>query len=157
MTRPSRRITEIAARLYDAALDRANSGTPLDLDTLKEQVAAALADESLTDEIIRHAASNAVERIDTSRTMPPQSDSLFDSLDQSVPVAPKRRLLRRHMRLGDWTAHLGYVGENAARVNASAAKENRRFTALAPFLAEGVSTDEANKAWQEAHPGEVLS
>jgi hypothetical protein len=25
------------------------------------------------------------------------------------------------------------------------------------FLAEGVSTDEAVKAWQEAHPGEVLA
>jgi hypothetical protein len=156
MTRPNRRITEIAASFYDAALDRASSGTPLDLDDLKEKVAVALTADALAEDILRHAASSAVDSVDKSRTMPPQSDSLFDSLDQSVPVAPKQRLLRRQMRLPDWTAHLGYVSENAARVNASAARENRRFTALAPFLAEGVPTDEAVKAWQEANPGQVL-
>jgi hypothetical protein len=156
MSRPNRRIIEIAARFYDNALDRASSGAPVDIDLVKEQVAAALSDNALAEDILKHAASSAVDSVDKTRTMPPQSESLFDSLDQAVPVAPKQRLLRRQMLLADWTAHLGYVSENAARVNASAARENRRFTALAPFLAEGVSTDAAVKAWQEAHPGEVL-
>jgi hypothetical protein len=96
-----------------------------------------------------------VEKVDKTRTADSQGD-LFDSLDQAVALGHGQRVLRRHMTAGDWLTHLGHIADNVVRVNASSAKENRRYSALSPYLSEGLVTERAEKAWREANPGQVL-
>lgn len=147
-------LTNKAATIYDRALD---SGHKFSVAELADDLTAALLDDEhdLT-ELVSLAALQAVKQVDKQRTASDAQSSLFDLLDQAVPVGEGMRLARRDMRLDDWTAHLTHVAENVGRVNASAAKENGRFTALSSFLAAGLSTGDAIKAWQDAHPGELL-
>lgn len=147
-------ILHRAALIYDRALD---AGIPFGVADLTESlVADLLEDEHDLTELVSLAADTAVRKVDKDRTNNRPDATLFDSLDQAVPVAGGMRVARRAMRMLDWTAHLEHVADNAARVNHSAAKENRRFSALAPYLSNGASTEDAIKAWQEAHPGELL-
>lgn len=144
-----------AARIYDRALD---SGKPFSISDLQDQlVSEVLADAHDYTEVVGLAAIAALSRIDKDRTANDSQAALFDVLDQAVSVGPGARVARRGMRFADWTQHLSHVGENASRVNASAARENRRFTALAPFLATGLDTEQAMKAWQAANPGQELA
>lgn len=148
-------ILHRAGALYDRALD---AGKPFTLGDLTEALTVELLDdEHDLSELVALAADQAFRRVDKDRTAAAPQSSLFDMLDQAVPIDAGRRLSRRAMRLPDWIAHLGHVADNAARVNGSAARENRRFTALAPFLVGETTTEAAMKAWQEAHPGEVLA
>ncbi len=83
---------------------------------------------------------------------------LTDASDgQAIAIGDGQRISRRNMTNGHWSAHLAHGGENAAGVNASAARENRRYVALSPYLATGLDTEQAMKAWQAANPGQVLS
>ena len=144
-----------AAGLYDRALD---SGAPFN----PADVTAMLIEEVLNDqhdvtEIVGLAAAAAVARVDKERSANDAQGSLFDSLDQSVPIADGQRIARRQMTLSHWTEHLAHIAENVSRVNNSAARENRRFSALAPFLSQGLSTEMAVKSWQEQYPDAVLA
>lgn len=148
-------ILKRAAALYDRALD---AGIPFTIADLTEALTSELLDdEHDLSEIVSLAADQAFRRVDKDRTAAAPQASLFDMLDQAVPINGGQRLSRRAMRLPDWLAHLGHIAENVGRVNGSAAKENLRFSALAPYLTADATTEDAAKAWQEAHPGEVLS
>lgn len=147
-------LTARAATLYDEALDR---GEPFTVAELVEQLTdELLASPGDLEQMAGAAADSVLRRVDKNRTAAPPQASLFDSLDQAVAVADGRRLARRDMRIGDWTNHLAHVSENAGRVNASAAKENTRFSLLAPYLGQGLTTEEAVKAWAETNPDGVL-
>jgi hypothetical protein len=82
--------------------------------------------------------------------------ALADDLDTAVAIDDSTRWVRRRMDMTDWAKHLGYISDNAARVNARVLKENRRYAALAPYLGAGMDTEAALAAWQGDHPGEVL-
>lgn len=143
-----------AADLYDNALD---AGEPFTLADLSYLLAEELRHSNDLDSVLIAAAERAVGNVDKQRTAPSQAGLFDDALDQAVPIGNARRLSRRHMLLSHWVEHLTHVGENAARVNNSAARENTRFTALAGYLVEGCTTEQAHKQWAEDHPGEVLA
>lgn len=149
----TKRIKLRAADLYDDHLDRGEPFTVADLTAL-------LAEELADSDDLRHlaylAADSAVQAVDAQRTKAEPQASLFDLLDQAVAVGNGQRLARRNMTALDWSAHLQHVAENAARVNASAARENQRFAELAPYLTNDATTEQAIKAWQQANPGRDL-
>lgn len=149
----TKRIKLRAADLYDDHLDRGEPFTVAD-------VTAALAEELVGTDDLRFlaylAADSAIQAVDKQRTTAPPQASLFDVLDQAVAVSDGQRVARRNMTALDWSAHLGHVAENAARINASAARENQRFAALAPYLRGDVTTEQALKAWQQDNPGRDL-
>lgn len=151
---PSSQVRALAARIYDGALDR---GEPFTLADLQDRLAADLFDcGHLVEHLTALAADSALRAVDKERTAAPPQSSLFDLLEQAVPIADGGRLARRNMTMQDWSAHLAHVGENAARVNSSAAKENLRFAALAAYLIGDTTTEGALKAWQADNPGAVL-
>lgn len=149
-----KKIRQRAADLYDDLLDRGEPFTVLDV---TEALATELSNGDDLGRLAYLAADSAVQSVDKQRTTAPPQTSLFDLLDQAVPVAFGQRVARRSMRMDDWTAHLTHVADNAARVNASAARENQRFTELAPYLANDATTEQAIKAWQAANPGRDLA
>lgn len=151
-----KQVLALAGRMYDNALDR---GEPFTLGDLTERLTSELLDAApdVVESLAALAADSAMRSVDRERTATPPQATLLDSLEQAIPVGGGRRLSRRNMRLEEWVAHLEYVADNTARVTASAARENRRFSTLAPFLTGDATTEDAVKAWQEAHPGEVLA
>lgn len=158
MNHIEREILKLAVELYEKALAEGKRFTVFDL---AEQLSAVLLERfaeenSVVRELIVMTAHSTMKRVDKDRMKPDPQLSLLDDLDRPVPVDDAQRVARRHMRSTDWTAHLEHVSANAARVNAAAAKEYARYRALAPYLAEGMNTEEAVAAWREYHEGEVL-
>lgn len=149
----TKRIKLRAADLYDDHLDRSE---PFTIADLTEALAAELAGSDDLAFLAYMAADSAVQAVDKQRTKAEPQSSLFDLLDKAVAVGNGQRLARRSMQMKDWAAHLTHVAENASRVNASAAKENQRFSELAPYLANDATTEDAVKAWQQANPGRDL-
>lgn len=152
-------LTKLAASHYDAALARGEYFTVIDVaETLTDDLLHRFsdADRSVTRDLIALTASDAAKRVDDARTTPDPQTPLIDSLDRPVPVAEGKRVARGRMTVGDWSAHLAHIAANAARVNTNAAKENQRFTALAPYLTGDTATEQAIAAWQHDHPGEDL-
>lgn len=70
-----------------------------------------------------------------------------------VKLGPDLRIAYRAMRYQDWLVRLAYLSTVDP---ASAAKENTRFSLLAPYLGQGLTTEEAVKAWAETNPDGVL-
>lgn len=154
----TRAIKKRAAEAYDLAVQR---GDYFDCESLAEELVTELLadlddDGSIFADLMAAAARTAVNSVDASRRVAPPQADLFDSMDQPVAVGGGRRIVRRSMGVKDWIDHLAYIGDNVARVNAAAAKENSRFSALAAYLADGMDTEAAAAAWAEANPGELL-
>jgi hypothetical protein len=73
----------------------------------------------------------------------------------SAPFGLQRRA-RRHMDHIDWINYLARVADNAAWVTARAARENKRYSALAVYLAQGMDTETALRTWMADNPGQEL-
>lgn len=159
MTDLNREIRKLAAEHYDTA---AGTGKHYLLTDVEKELVADLTKRyqtgtrSIVSDLIVAAAHAAVLRVDESRTAPEPQATLLDSMAQPVAVADRQRIVRRSMTAADWAAHLGHVADNAARVNASAAKENKRFSALAAYLTGDTTTEAAFAEWQAANPGAEL-
>jgi hypothetical protein len=152
-------IRKLAIELYEKALaDGAEFALPDLLAQLIEDLIARFADDehSAIRDLIEISARAAVDYVDRQRTKPSEQPTLGDDLDAAIAVGDSARRVRRRMDMTDWAKHLGYIGDNAARVNARAAKENRRYAALAAYLGAGMDTEAALAAWQGDHPDEVL-
>lgn len=164
MSRPSenhaeQQIRKLAAELYDKALAEGEHFTVAELsERLVTDLMRRFADNgrNAVRDLIEISARHAVGYIDKQRTKPNEQAALFDDLDSAIAVGESARRARRRMNNGDWVRHLTYIADNAARVNARAARESRRYSALAPYLMQGVDTEAALIAWQADHPEEVL-
>lgn len=159
MNHAEQQITKLAIDLYDAAAETGDHFTTAELvDQLYDDLVRRFGDEqSAVDDLIRIAADKAIKRVDRERTKPVEQPSLGEDLDRVLPVGKAQRRIRRRMDGSDWAAHLALVADNAARVNAAAAKEQKRYAELSPYLARGLDTEDALAAWQVEHPDEVLS
>lgn len=158
-TQVEREIRKLAADLYDKALV---DGDRFSVAVLAERLHADLlarfasGGRNAVADLVELTARHAVEYVDRQRTKPTEQPTLLGDLDAAVVVGESTRRSRRHMDNGDWVRHLTYIADNAARVNARAAKENKRYAALAPYLTQGLDTEGALRAWQVDHPEEVL-
>jgi len=159
MNSAEREINKLAVELYDKAAVSGSRFNPAELvDELYIDLVSRFAQErSATDDLIRIAADKAIRSVDRSRTKPVEQGSLADDLDRVLPVGESNRRARRHMDNVDWTNHIAHVTDNAARVNAAAAREQRRYAELSSFLAAGMDTEAALAAWQTEHVDEVLA
>lgn len=160
MTDVRKELRKLAADHYDEA---AAIGERFTINAVAESLTEDLVlrlsdtDRSVTRDLLALLAHLAVERVDKSRTaIDAAQGSLLEALDQPIALDEGERLSRRRMTAQDWTTHLGHVASNAARVNASAARENARFAALAPYLTGDTTTEQAIAAWQVDNPGEEL-
>lgn len=154
-----REITKRAAEVYDLALDAGKHFDCADLAadlTVRLRKAKLGTQRQLLDVLLADAAQTAIAKVDGQRRLPDPQASLITLMDQAVAVSEGRRIARKAMKLVDWTERLAHVGSNAARVNSAAAKENARFTALASYLGDGLSTEAAVAAWQVANPEGTL-
>lgn len=158
MSDAAREIEKLGIEVYDGLLERDEPFTVMQAaEKLDWLVLERFGDDhSVGRELLSTVAHQTIQKIDRSRTKPAPQESLFSGLDRSIPVAEAKRIARRYMRFPDWAEHLAHVGDNAANVNASAAKENHRFSALSPYLSQGMNTEAAINAWQVDHPDDEL-
>lgn len=160
MNHAEQQIRKLAIELYEKALA---DGDRFTLAELIERLIADLVsrwsseDRSVLAELIEISAREAVEYVDKQRTKPPEQATLSDDLDRAIKVGDAERRVRRRMGNREWSQHLAYVNDNAAKVTAAAARENQRYAALAPYLESGMDTEQAFAAWQSDHPDKVLS
>lgn len=154
-----REIHKRAGEVYDLALGRA---TKFDVDTLTTELSTVLAkaklgsDRQLVGLLLADTARSAIALVDERRKKADTQATLPTLMDQSIALGGGTRIARKAMKLGDWATHLQHVSINASQVNASAARENARFSALAPYLGDGLTTEAAAQAWQTANPDSVL-
>lgn len=158
MNHTEQQILKLASEKYQQALE---AGTHFNVSDIADQLDTELAErfaeqDSVAGDLLTSAVHACMRRVDRERTKFDAQLALVNDLDRPVPISRGERIARRRMRNEDWAAHLQHIGENAARVNASAAKENARYAALASYLAEGMVTDQAIVAWQYDHPDDVL-
>ena len=154
MSDAEREILKLAIEAYDGALERGGRFSIVAVgDRLyAEQVDRYSEDHSVGRDLLRIAIHDAIRKVDRQRAKLAPQATLFNDLDRPIPVGQAERIARRHMFLPDWAVHLAFVGDNAANVNAGAARENRRFTALSPYLSQGMNTEASVNAWQIDHP-----
>lgn len=159
MNHAEQQIRKLAIELYEEALA---TGQHFNLDDLIHRLIADLTarwttdDHSVLGELVEISARKAVEYVDEQRTRPAEQPTLSEDLDRPIKVGAGQRRLRRRMDGADWAQHMAHVNDNAARVNNAAGRENRRYAALVPYLARGLDTEQALRAWQADHPDEVL-
>lgn len=153
-------IRKLAAELYQRA------ATETDEFELEELVQELLDDlnrrytdggDNVIADLVEIIAREAIAAVDKTNTRPTEQPTLSADLDSVVKVGDGRRRARRYMDNQNWVTHLGYIADNAARVNERAARENRRYAALAPYLAQGMNTEAALAAWMADHPEQELS
>lgn len=160
MNHAEQQIRKLAVELYEEALA---DGRAFTLEELIERLIDDLAarwttdDRSVLAELLEISAREAVEYVDKRRTMPSEQPTLSEDLDRAIKVGGSVRRIRRRMDAQNWANHMAYVIENAARVNAAAGREQRRYSALLPYLTSGMDTEAALAAWQGDHPDEVLA
>ena len=150
-------VRKLAADHYDIALAAGSFNVADIIDNLTTDLVERMADgdQSVTVALISLAARQAVDAIDKARAVEEQ-ESLFGALDRPIKLGDGERLAYRFLTAQGWSKHLGHVGDNAAKVNASAARENRRFAALATYLVGAKTTEQALVMWQTANPGKDL-
>lgn len=153
-----RQIRKLAAELYEKA---AAEGDEFDLDELISQLIADLIERfaeggGIVADLIEISARSAVAAIDQQQTKPTEQPSLIADLDSVIAVGEAKRRARRYMDNVNWVTHLSFIADNAARVNARAAKENKRYAALAPYLMQGMDTEAALRAWMADNPEQEL-
>lgn len=155
-----RQIRKLAAERYEKT---AAQGDEFDLDEMIDELIidllARFAEDSggVVAELIRISARDAVRSVDKEQTKPTMQPTLSAELDHVIPVGDGRRRERRSMDHQNWATHLGYIADNAARVNERAGKENKRYAALAPYLMQGKNTEGALHAWSADNPEQELS
>lgn len=160
MNHAEQQIRKLAIELYDQALA---AGRGFEIEELVERLIADLVerwsseDRSVLAELLEISAREAIQYVDKQRTKPTEQPTLGEDLDRSIKVGGSVRIVRRRMAAQDWARHMGFVNDNAGRVNQAAGRENRRYAALLPYLTQGMDTEAALAAWQSANPDQVLS
>lgn len=149
---------KIASEHYDEALAAGDFSLADVIEEVNKDLVARMVDgdRSVVVQMVWMLARQAVEMIDKARTTSDEA-TLFDALERPVKLGEGQRLAYGFMTTQNWVTHLGYVAENAAKVNAAAARENYRFAALAPFFTDNtVTTERALALWRAANPGRDL-
>jgi len=75
-----------------------------------------------------------------------------DALDGYVALGDTARVKRRFMVNADWVAHLQLMQDNVQDVNRRYLTEQSDHAKLLPYLAQGMTTEEALAAYRRAQP-----
>jgi hypothetical protein len=134
-------LRKIAAELYDQSV---GSGDRFDLSAVMDQVERTSAARTLTSQLLRTAIEHAVKAVDEQRR--DRSDAqgqLFGDLERVLAIGDGVRRRKGSCDADDYAKHITIVIDNAAKVTAAAAKEQREYSLLLPFFAQGLTVEQA--------------
>lgn len=135
---------------YETAV---STGADFDLHAV---IAAATADpaiELLAAATHAEACIRGIRAIDNDRRKRDEA-ALFGDDDQVVALPSGKRRRKGSCGIKEVGQHLGYVSENAAKVNVAAAREHHEAGLLMPYLAGGLLWEQAKVAYAADHPDE---
>lgn len=152
----SRKDSQSADAAYEAIAAR-NAGRVPDLVLVRDEIVATMpvaAISVLQDEYYWQLTRGADERA-LKRGRSPQL-GLFsgvpEALDGFVSLGDQARVKKRYMLNADWVTHLQLMNGNVQDVNLRYLTEQADHSKLLPYLAQGMTTEDALAAWRRAHP-----
>lgn len=152
----SRKDSQRADAAYEAIATR-NAGRVPDLVLVRDEIEAtipAAAIDVLQDEyywqLTQGADNRALKRGRSSQLGLFSGDP--EALDGYVALGDQARVKKRFMVNADWVTHLQLMNENVQDVTHRYLTEQGDHSKLQPYLAQGMTTEEALEAWLRAHP-----
>lgn len=140
----TKQLRKIAAEFYD---NTSGAGDTFDLAAVIDMVERDRTAASLGRALLRAAADAAVRYVDDQRRDRPETQGkLFDDLERVLAIGDGQRRRKGNCTARDMAQHIAIITANAAAVTAAAARDQQEYALLLPFLAQGMTVEQAVEA-----------